>query len=167
MPDHIPTDRERVELMLPSLLLAAAVRDARAADGDDLETRNRLAACERDLDQEIAAVLPKERTRARKLHNRGKRIEKRVLAPCRGADFGAFVLAIRLLIERLIAEGHIVLHAQSSFDQAWGRFTDGLAESPEADKLDTPERRGAADRLYRQMREKLAEHGYYRTTEAA
>ena len=154
------TDRQRVELMVPSMLLAVAVQDAQAADGDDPETREVCERCIRDLNEAIDALLP-DLKRGDKLRRRARRIRRRVLAPCHGADFGAVMLAIRLLIERLIAEGRIVLHAGSPFDQAWTRFIDALERSPEAEKLDTPERRGEADKLYRAMRRALAEQGVY------
>jgi len=158
------TDRQHVELMLPSLLLQAAVRDAKSADGSrDPETDDVCTTCLLDLEEAIEALLPRDR--ADKLRRRARRIERRALAPVRGADFGSVVLAIRLLIERLIADGHIQLHAGSLFDRAWERFTDALAASPEADKLDNPDRRGEADRLCRAMRRALAEQGYYRTSE--
>lgn len=159
------TDRQRVELMLPSLLLQAAVRDAKAADGDDPETADTCNACLMDIEQDVRALLPADRPA--KLRRRAYRAQAEVTAPCRGADFGALVLAIRLLIERLIADGHIELHAGSPFDRAWERFTDALAQSEEADKLDSRERRSEADRLCRSMRQALAEQGYYRTEEAA
>jgi hypothetical protein len=166
MPQTHLTDRQRVELLIPSLLLQAAVRDARAADGGrDPEAADVCNTCLLDLEEAIKALLPRDR--ADKLRRRGRRIERRALGPVRGADFGAFVLAIRLLIERLIADGHIELHAGSPFDRAWERFTDALAASPDADKLDSPDRRGEADRLCRAMRQALAEQGYYRTEEAA
>lgn len=158
------TDRQRVELLIPTMLLEVAVRDAKNADGDDPETADVCTRCLQDLDDDKQALLPRDR--AAKLRRRARRIQLRTTAPARGADFGAFVLAIRLLIERLIAEGWIELHAGSAFDRAWERFTDALAQSEEADKLDSPDRRGEADRLCRAMRRALAEHGCYRTAEA-
>lgn len=157
------TDRQRVELMLPNMLLEIAVRDAKSADGDDPETHDVCTRCLMDITEAKGALLPKDR--ADRLRRRARRIQVRATAPCRGADFGALVLAIRLLIERLIADGHLELHAGSPFDRAWERFTDALAASPEADKLDSPDRRGEADRLCRAMRQALAEQGYYRTSE--
>lgn len=153
------TDRQRVELLLPNMLLEIAIRDAHAADGDDPETHDVCTRCLQDLDDDKQALLPRDR--AYKLRRRARRIQLRTTAPARGADFGAFVLAIRLLIERLIADGHIELHAGSPFDRAWERFTDALAQSEEADKLDSSWRRGEADRLCRAMRQALAEQGLY------
>ena len=162
MADAHLTDRQRVELLLPCMILFTIIADTRETDGQqDPQTDDLCRQCEQDLQAEVEALLPKDSPRRQRLYNRARRTKKRVMAPARGQQFGTVMLAVRLLIERLIADGHIVLHAGSRFDQAWSRFAIAIEESPDARLLDTPERRSEADRLCRAMRRALGEQGLY------
>jgi len=148
------------------MLLCSIIADVRQADGDDPRTVEMCQACEADLHAEIADVLHAAPSKRRQLENRARRANKRVLSTVAGEQFGSVVLGVRLLMERLIAEGQIVLHAGSRFDHAWSRFAEAIENSPEAGALDNPERRGDADRLCRGMRQRLGKMGYYNAMEA-
>jgi len=115
-------------------------------------------------DRDIVAIhepLRQRPERAARLQRRIERAARTVADVADGQHFGSVILATRLLIQRLIGEGWIVLHGGSAFDRASERLSSAIEAHAEPGAIDAPERRGEADRLAREMRRRLGAEGYY------
>lgn len=160
-------DRDIVELAVPPRIVADLVRSIYAHDGDDPETAQ--------MCHEVGGLLTvAQHEPLRHAADRGARLQRRIHRAAEavadvadGWHFGSVILATRLLIQRLISEGWIELHADSAFDQAWERLSSAIEQHAEPGALDRPERRGEADRLTREMRRALAARGLYVQQEVA
>ena len=161
MPDRQPTDRERVEVCVPCLILRSIVLDVRAYESDP-ETLRMCDEVTALLDQDVQTVFAGQYDSSGKVRRRAQKACDQAAQAMYLEDFAAVVLAFRLLVEQLSAEGYITLVADSNFDRAWTRFAAAVESSPEAHALDGPDVRGRASRAYKAVRRALRRRGLYR-----
>lgn len=153
-------ERDMVEMMVPALLLRVLVRDIRNHHDTPAGDAAELDGIDADIEAALNEVRARDRAKARKAEDRAAKAINGALGQ-RYASLPAIILAIRLTIERLIAEGWFEVGAESAFARAWDRFAEGIQQAPDADGLDRPERRGEADRLHREIRGALAERNLF------
>jgi len=157
-------EKDRVEMLVPVFMvqrLTWDIMDDSATTAHEratlLEAVDYLAKAE----QQILPAAPNERQR---IFSRAHR-HVRTSLPEPGTHLATVILAFRLVIERLIQDGHLALHAGSDLDQAWTILTERILAAPDAGVLDTPERRGEASHLASRMLETLRDRGLYRADE--
>jgi hypothetical protein len=163
MSDYI-REKDRVEMLIPVLLVQRLTWDVCDDDATTPTERATLLEAIDYLAKAEQQILPGDCQARQRIFCRAKRHLNRAL-PAPGTHLATVILAVRLVIERLIQDGHIVLHAGGDFDQAWTILTERILAAPDAGVLDTPERRGDASQLARRMLGTLRDRGLYRAEE--
>ena len=154
------SDRQRVELAVPALLVRRVTLDIRRHPDTGTADCARLDGIVDDIDTAIAEAAGPDVERAAKVRRRAQRAAQAAI-PTRTEHLASMVLGIRLLTQMLIDEGWLQIHDGGAFDRAWTDLAEGLESAEDAGALDRPERRAEADRIYRQMRAALAGQGLY------
>ena len=154
-------DRDIVELALPPRIVSDLVRNIYQHDGDDRETAQMCHEVIGHLTVDMHEPLRQRPYQAAKIQRRIEHAAEAVGDAAEGRHFSSVILATRLLIQQLIGEEWIVMHADGAFDLAWERLSAAIEEHAEKGALDNPEWRGEADRIAREMRRRLSEQGLY------
>ena len=154
------SDSQRVEMAVPALLVRRITVDIRRHPDTGPADRERLDRIIGQIDVAIGEAIGPDAKRAAKVRRRAQRAAQAAI-PTRTEHLASMVLGIRLLTQMLIDEGWLQIHDGGAFDRAWTDLAEGLESAEEAGALDRPERRAEADRIYRQMRAALADHGLY------
>jgi len=163
MSDYI-REKDRVEMLIPVLLVQRLTWDIMDDSATTLDERATLLEAADHLARAEQQILPPGPHQRGRIFNRAHR-HVRAALPTPGTHLATVILAFRLVIERLIQDGHIVLHAGGDFDQAWTILTERILAARDAGVLDTPERRGEASQLARRTLETLRDRGLYRADE--
>lgn len=154
------TDRQRVELIVPVLMLQDTVKD-RAAEPQDVGARDAYARLMATIVDVVADLQPDRRS---KMIRRAGRVFQEATAPLRkeGACMIEFGAATFHLIQRLVDEGILIVGEASNLQRALDVMLPELDAAAEGAGL-AP----SADRSAGKLLRRLQDLGYYREAVSA
>ncbi len=162
-------DRDRVELILPSILLIRITEgfqdyDIQAGRKEAANALNGVLAC--FLEEVRAAVTGVSGDRAKKLVRRAERVEKDILGPFEENTLaGVYFGAVKLL--QTLAEEEILTIGDGPFRQGYEALAAAIERSPECVAL-LGDVEQSATKMARRMLERLrTHHALYRPAPGA